>query len=75
MAGRPGDWAIDGTRLEGRSGTHGPIKATTHSMPFYDVDKKRRTAQGCPQMARRGPVARTGASGNRRTSKETDFHA
>jgi aminomethyltransferase len=27
-------------------GTHGPIKATTHAMPFYDVEKKRRTAQG-----------------------------
>jgi len=26
--------------------THGEIAATTHSMPFYDVDKKRRTAKG-----------------------------
>lgn len=39
------DCANNGTPLEVRCGTHGPIKALTHSMPFFDVDKKRRTAQ------------------------------
>ena len=38
--------AVNGTRLEVRCGTHGPIAATTHALPFYDVDKKRRKAQG-----------------------------
>jgi aminomethyltransferase len=39
------DCANNGTKLEVRCGTHGPIAATTHSMPFYDVEKKRRTAK------------------------------
>ena len=38
--------AVNGTRLEVRCGTHGPIAATTHALPFYDVDKQRRKAQG-----------------------------
>ena len=38
--------AVNGTRLEVRCDTHGPIAATTHALPFYDVDKKRRKAQG-----------------------------
>ena len=42
----PVDCANNGTRLEVRCGTHGPIKAVTQSLPFYDVDKKRRSAQG-----------------------------
>ncbi len=45
IARLPVDCANIGTKLEVRCGTHGPIKATTHSMPFYDVEKKRRTAK------------------------------
>ena len=46
IARLPVDCANNGTPLEVRCGTHGPIKAVTHAMPFFDVDKKRRTAQG-----------------------------
>jgi len=46
IARLPVDCANNGTPLEVRCGTHGPIKATTHALPFYDVEKKRRTAQG-----------------------------
>ena len=46
IARLPVDCANNGTPLEVRCGTHGPIKAVTHAMPFLDVDKKRRTAQG-----------------------------
>jgi aminomethyltransferase len=42
----PMDCANNGTKLEVRCGTHGPMVATTHSMPFYDPEKKRRTVQG-----------------------------
>jgi aminomethyltransferase len=42
----PVDCANNGTKLEVRCGTHGPMAATTHSMPFYDPEKKRRTVQG-----------------------------
>lgn len=45
IARLPVDCANNGTRLEVRCGTHGPIAASTHSMPFYDVEKKRRTAR------------------------------
>ncbi len=45
IARLPVDCANSGTSLEVRCGTHGPIAATTHSMPFYDVEKKRRTAK------------------------------
>jgi aminomethyltransferase len=38
--------ANTGTTLEVRCGTHGAMKATTHAMPFYDPEKKRRTVQG-----------------------------
>ena len=37
--------ANNGTELEVRCGTHGPIKAKSAALPFYDVDKKRRTAK------------------------------
>ena len=37
--------ANNGTALEVRCGTHGPIKAKSAALPFYDVDKKRRTAK------------------------------
>ena len=40
------DCANYGTDLVVNCGTHGPIKAVTHAMPFYDIDKKRRMAQG-----------------------------
>ena len=46
IARLPVDCANTGTKLEVRCGTHGPIAATTHPMPFYDVEKKRRTVQG-----------------------------
>lgn len=46
IARLPVDCANNGTKLEVRCATHGPIAATTHSMPFYDIEKKRRTAQG-----------------------------
>ena len=46
IARLPVDCADNGTGLEVRCGTHGPIKATTQSMPFYDVEKKRRSEQG-----------------------------
>jgi len=45
IARLPVDCANDSTRLEVRCGTHGPIAATTTSMPVYDVEKKRRTAK------------------------------
>ena len=46
IARLPVDCANSGTKLEVRCGTHGPMAATTHSMPFYDPEKKRRTVQG-----------------------------
>jgi aminomethyltransferase len=46
IARLPVDCANNGTELTVRCGTHGEIAATTHSMPFYDVEKKRRTAKG-----------------------------
>ena len=46
IARLPVDCANDGTKLVVRCGTHGEIAATTHSMPFYDIEKKRRTAKG-----------------------------
>jgi aminomethyltransferase len=38
--------ANNGTALEVRCGTHGPIQGKSASLPFYDIDKKRRSAQG-----------------------------
>ena len=46
IARLPVDCANDGTALEVRCSTHGPIKAVTAALPFYDVEKKRRTVQG-----------------------------
>ena len=46
IARLPVDCANNGTKLVVNCGTHGAINATTHSMPFFDVDKKRRTAKG-----------------------------
>jgi aminomethyltransferase len=46
IARLPVDCANDGTKLTVNCATHGEIAATTHSMPFYDIEKKRRTAQG-----------------------------
>ena len=45
IARLPVDCANNGTKLEVRCGTHGPIAAESHSLPFYDVDKKRRPAK------------------------------
>ncbi len=45
IARLPVDCANNGTKLEVRCGTHGPIAAETHSLPFYDIEKKRRTAK------------------------------
>ena len=46
IARLPVDCANMGTKLVVNCGTHGAIAATTHSMPFFDPDKKRRTAKG-----------------------------
>lgn len=46
IARLPVDCANTGTELVVNCATHGPIKATTAPLPFYDVDKKRRTMQG-----------------------------
>ena len=46
IARLPVDCANNGTKLTVRCDTHGEIAATTHSMPFYDVEKKRRTVKG-----------------------------
>lgn len=45
IARLPVDCANNGTELTVECETHGTIKALTHSMPFYDVEKKRRTAK------------------------------
>ena len=39
------DCAVDGMELEVRCGTHGPIAARTSALPFYDIEKKRRSAK------------------------------
>jgi aminomethyltransferase len=46
IARLPADCANDGTRLTVNCATHGEIAAVTHSMPFFDPEKKRRTAKG-----------------------------
>lgn len=46
IARLPVDCANDGTQLTVDSPNAGEIKATTSKMPFYDFDKKRRTAKG-----------------------------
>ncbi|EYD75084.1 aminomethyltransferase [Rubellimicrobium mesophilum DSM 19309] len=46
IARLPVDCANDGTKLTVQSEAAGEIAATTHSMPFHDPEKKRRTAQG-----------------------------
>ncbi|MGO1119179.1 aminomethyltransferase family protein [Rhodovibrionaceae bacterium A322] len=45
IARMPVDCAVQGTPLTVRNGS-GDIPCIAHSMPFYDVDKKRRTAKG-----------------------------
>jgi len=46
IARLPVDCADTGTALTVHCETHGKIAATTHPMPFYDIEKKRRTAKG-----------------------------
>ncbi len=46
IARLPVDCANEGTKLTVNCATHGEIAATTHSMPFHDPEKKRRTAKG-----------------------------
>ncbi|MDT1062446.1 aminomethyltransferase family protein [Paracoccus sp. CPCC 101403] len=46
IARLPVDCANDGTKLTVNCETHGQIAATTGTMPFFDPDKKRRTAKG-----------------------------
>lgn len=46
IARLPIDCANIGTKLVVNCETHGEIAATTHAMPFFDVEKKRRTAKG-----------------------------
>ncbi|PZX12689.1 aminomethyltransferase family protein [Celeribacter halophilus] len=45
IARMPVDCAVEGTELTVRN-PDGEIRAVAHPMPFYDVDKKRRTAKG-----------------------------
>jgi aminomethyltransferase len=45
IARMPVDCAVEGTELTVQN-PDGHIKAIAHPMPFYDVDKKRRTAKG-----------------------------
>ncbi|MAU43794.1 MAG: aminomethyltransferase [Yangia sp.] len=45
IARMPVDCAVDGTPLTIRAGDK-ELPCVAHSMPFYDVDKKRRTAKG-----------------------------
>jgi aminomethyltransferase len=45
IARLPVDCANEGTRLTVNSPNAGEIAATTHSLPFYDREKKRRTAK------------------------------
>jgi aminomethyltransferase len=40
------DCANDETKLSVNCETHGKISATTHAMPFYDPEKKRRSVKG-----------------------------
>lgn len=46
IARLPVDHAVDGKKVVVNCATHGEIAAETHSLPFYDVDKKRRSAKG-----------------------------
>jgi aminomethyltransferase len=46
IARLPVDCANEGTKLVVNCATHGEIAATTAAMPFFDPDKKRRTAKG-----------------------------
>ncbi|MDO5371055.1 aminomethyltransferase family protein [Paracoccus sp. (in: a-proteobacteria)] len=45
IARLPVDYATNGKTVTVRT-ANGDVSATTHSMPFYDVEKKRRTAKG-----------------------------
>ncbi len=46
IARLPVDCANEGTKLTVNCATHGEIAATTGPMPFFDPEKKRRTAKG-----------------------------
>ena len=46
IARLPVDCANNGTDLVVNCATHGAIAATSHALPFYDIDKKRRSVQG-----------------------------
>ncbi len=45
IARMPVDCAVDGVKMSVKNAS-GEIPCVSHSMPFYDVDKKRRTAKG-----------------------------
>jgi aminomethyltransferase len=45
IARLPVDCANNGTKLVVNCATHGEIAAVTHSMPFFDPEKKRRTVK------------------------------
>ena len=45
IARMPVDCAVDGTEMV-VANESGDVKCKAHSMPFYDPDKKRRTAKG-----------------------------
>lgn len=46
IARLPVDCAVNGVDLVVKCATHGPIAAKSHSLPFYDIEKKRRSVQG-----------------------------
>ena len=46
IARLPVDCANEGTKLVVNCAENGPIAATTGAMPFFDPEKKRRTAKG-----------------------------
>jgi aminomethyltransferase len=46
IARLPVDLAVNGRKVTVNCATHGELRAETHTLPFYDVDKKRRSAKG-----------------------------
>ena len=46
IARLPVDLAMNGRKVTVNCATHGELGAETHALPFYDVDKKRRSAKG-----------------------------
>jgi aminomethyltransferase len=45
IARLPVDLAVNGKKVTVNCASHGAIKAETHALPFYDIEKKRRSAK------------------------------